>query len=49
MSQAFYRKWRPQTWDEVVAQDHVVQTPRNAVRSGRTGHAWTRLTQTLPA
>ncbi|HEX9019424.1 MAG TPA: AAA family ATPase, partial [Anaerolineaceae bacterium] len=40
MSQAFYRKWRPQTWDEVVAQDHVVQTLRNAVRSGRTGHAY---------
>ncbi|RPJ41137.1 MAG: DNA polymerase III subunit gamma/tau, partial [Chloroflexi bacterium] len=40
MSQAFYRKWRPQTWDEVVAQDHVVQTLRNAVRTGRTGHAY---------
>ncbi len=40
MSQAFYRKWRPQTWDEVVAQEHVVQTLRNAVRTGRTGHAY---------
>ncbi|NLG99036.1 MAG: DNA polymerase III subunit gamma/tau [Chloroflexi bacterium] len=40
MSQAYYRKWRPQTWDEVVSQEHVVQTLRNAVRTGRTGHAY---------
>src|SRR5512139_3930106 len=40
MSQAFYRKWRPQQWDEVIAQEHVVQTLRNAVRTGRTGHAY---------
>ena len=40
MSQAFYRKWRPQTWDEVVSQEHVIQTLRNAVRTGRTGHAY---------
>lgn len=40
MSQAFYRKWRPQKWDEVVSQEHVVQTLRNAVRTGRTGHAY---------
>jgi DNA polymerase-3 subunit gamma/tau len=40
MSQAFYRKWRPHTWDEVVSQEHVIQTLRNAVRTGRTGHAY---------
>ena len=40
MAQAFYRKWRPQKWDEVVSQEHVVQTLRNAVRSGRIGHAY---------
>ncbi len=40
MSQAFYRKWRPQKWDEVVAQAHVIQTLRNAVRTGHTGHAY---------
>ncbi len=40
MSQALYRKWRPQTWDEVVGQDHVVQTLRNAVRAGRVAHAY---------
>lgn len=40
MSQALYRKWRPQTWDEVVGQDHVVRTLRNALRSGRSSHAY---------
>jgi DNA polymerase-3 subunit gamma/tau len=40
MAQALYRKWRPQTWDETVGQDHVVQTLRNAVRSGHIAHAY---------
>jgi len=40
MSQALYRKWRPQRWDDVVGQDHVVTTLRNAVAAGRTAHAY---------
>jgi DNA polymerase-3 subunit gamma/tau len=40
MAQALYRKWRPQTWDETVGQDHVVQTLRNAVRGGHVVHAY---------
>ncbi len=40
MTQAFYRKWRPQSWDGVVGQDQVIQTLRNAVAGGRTGHAY---------
>lgn len=40
MPQALYRKWRPQLWDEVVGQDHVVQTLRNALRGGRIAHAY---------
>jgi DNA polymerase-3 subunit gamma/tau len=39
-AQALYRKWRPQLWEEVVGQDHVVQTLRNALRSERTAHAY---------
>ncbi len=39
-SQALYRKWRPRQWSEVVAQDTVVTTLRNAIRSGRVGHAY---------
>ena len=40
MSQALYRKWRPRQWDQVIGQDHITQTLRNAVRSGRVGHAY---------
>jgi DNA polymerase III subunit gamma/tau len=40
MSQALYRKWRPQQWEQVVGQEHVVQTLRNAVASGRIAHAY---------
>ncbi len=39
MSQALYRKWRPQRWDEVVGQEHVIQTLRNAVAAERVAHA----------
>jgi len=40
MSQALYRKWRPRLWEQVVGQDHVVQTLKNAIRAGRVGHAY---------
>jgi len=40
MSQALYRKWRPQKWEDVSDQEHVTQTLRNAVTGGRIGHAY---------
>ncbi|MGB9888922.1 MAG: DNA polymerase III subunit gamma/tau, partial [Anaerolineae bacterium] len=40
MTQALYRKWRPQTFEEVVGQEHVVRTLRNALLSGRVHHAY---------
>jgi len=40
MSEALYRKWRPKLWDEVVGQDHIIQTIRNAIKSDRIGHAY---------
>ena len=40
MSQALYRKWRSQTFDQVVGQEHVIQTLRNALRDGRVAHAY---------
>jgi DNA polymerase-3 subunit gamma/tau len=40
MTYALYRKWRPQQWEDVVGQDHVVQTLRNALASGRQAHAY---------
>jgi DNA polymerase-3 subunit gamma/tau len=40
MTQALYRKWRPRQWDEVVGQEHILQTLTNAVRADRVGHAY---------
>ncbi len=40
MAQAYYRKWRPQGWDEIVGQEHVVRTLRNAVGQGNIAHAY---------
>ena len=34
------RKWRPQTFDDLVGQEHVSQTLGNAIRSGRVHHAF---------
>ena len=34
------RKWRPTLFDEIVGQDHVTRTLRNAVSSGRIAHAY---------
>lgn len=35
-----YGKWRPRSFDEVVGQDHVVQTLRNALATGQVAHAY---------
>ncbi len=40
MTQAYYRKWRPSTWDEVVGQDAIVRTLRNAVAQDKQAHAY---------
>jgi DNA polymerase-3 subunit gamma/tau len=34
------RRFRPQTFEEVVGQDHVSETLRNAVEGGRLAHAY---------
>lgn len=34
------RKWRPQTFAEIVGQPHVVRTLQNALRHGRIAHAY---------
>ncbi len=40
MSATLYRKYRPQTFGEVIGQKHVVRTLQNAVKSGRIGQAY---------
>ena len=39
-SQALYRKWRPQVWDDVVAQEQVTRVLQNAIRTDRVAHAY---------
>lgn len=38
--QVIARKWRPQSFGEVVGQQHVTQTLENAIRTGRVAHAY---------
>jgi DNA polymerase-3 subunit gamma/tau len=38
--QVIARKWRPQTFDQVVGQDHVVRTLKNAILRNRIAHAY---------
>ena len=34
------RKWRPQTFRDLIGQEHVSQTLKNAIDSGRVAHAF---------
>ena len=38
--QVLARKWRPKSFDEVVGQDHVIRTLRNAITRHRIAHAY---------
>jgi len=38
--QVFARKYRPRTFDDVLGQDHVVRTLRNAIAQKRLAHAY---------
>lgn len=40
MSQSLYRKYRSQTFDELVGQEHITRTLRNAIAAGRIAHAY---------
>ncbi|MBP3483480.1 MAG: DNA polymerase III subunit gamma/tau [Oscillospiraceae bacterium] len=40
MYQALYRKWRPKTFDEVVGQQHITETLKNQIITGRLSHAY---------
>ena len=39
-SQELYRRYRSQTFTELVGQEHIVQTLRNALHDGRIAHAY---------
>ena len=40
MYQALYRKYRPQTFDDVIGQNHITQALKTQVQSGRLSHAY---------
>ena len=40
MAEVLYRKWRPRRLEQVVGQEAVTQTLRNAVSLGRIAHAY---------
>jgi len=37
---ALYRKYRPNSFDEVIGQDHIVKTIKGALGSGKVAHAY---------
>ena len=37
---ALYRKWRPQSFKDLVGQDHISRTLSQAITTGRIGHAY---------
>jgi len=39
-SEVLYRKWRPQSFSELVGQDPITQTVRNSLANGRVAHAY---------
>ena len=38
--EALYRKWRPQTFDDIVAQPHITKTLTNQIMRRKTAHAY---------
>lgn len=40
MYQALYRKYRPSVFDDVVGQEHITETIKNSLRSGKVFHAY---------
>ncbi|MBE6839296.1 MAG: DNA polymerase III subunit gamma/tau [Ruminococcus sp.] len=40
MYKALYRKWRPMSFDDVIAQPHITTTLRNQIMNNKTAHAY---------
>lgn len=40
MYQVLYRKWRPQTFDDVSGQEHITTTLKNEISTNRLNHAY---------
>lgn len=40
MKQALYRKWRPKTFEDIIAQEHIINSIKNQIESKTFGHAY---------
>jgi DNA polymerase-3 subunit gamma/tau len=40
MHKALYRAYRPQTFKDVVGQEHIIRTLKNQIQNGNVGHAY---------
>ena len=40
MHKALYRAYRPQTFKDVVGQEHIIRTLKNQIENGNVGHAY---------
>ena len=40
MTTALYRRYRPETFADVIGQEHVTEPLMQALRTGRIGHAY---------
>lgn len=40
MAEALYRKYRPQIFEDVVGQEHIERTLKNAIKSDKVSHAY---------
>ena len=40
MHKALYRAYRPQTFKDVVGQEHIIKTLKNQIENGNVGHAY---------
>ncbi len=38
--QAIYRKWRPMVFDDIVGQEHITETLKNQLNTGKLAHAY---------
>ncbi|HSQ33570.1 MAG TPA: AAA family ATPase, partial [Peptostreptococcaceae bacterium] len=40
MHKALYRSYRPQTFEDVVGQEHIIKTLKNQIQTNSIGHAY---------
>ena len=40
MHKALYRSYRPQNFEDVVGQEHIIRTLKNQIENNNVGHAY---------